>query len=323
MKPFKVTTDELQFIGHDLVRPECVLTTASGDIFCSHWDGGVTHLHRDGSRSDYLIADKASEIRPNGIALCPDGSFLLANLGESGGLYRLKRDGQTRPILTEIEGAPLPPTNFATMDRHNRIWLTVSTRRQPRARGYRADVADGFIVLIDKRGAQIVADGLGYTNEVVIDEAGGWLFVNETFGRRTSRFKLRSDGSLQNRETVAEYGPGTYPDGLALDVEGGLWITSIVSNRVVRIAPEGHVHIVLEDADEAHLDWTEKAFRDGKMDRPHLDTIKSRSLKNISSLAFGGPDLMTVYLGCLLGDRLAAFRAPIAGRPPVHWQFHF
>jgi hypothetical protein len=57
------------------------------------------------------------------------------------------------------------------------------------------------------------------------------------------------------------------------------------------------------------------------MNRPHLDTIISRRLRNISSLAFGGKDLKTVYLGCLLGDSLATFRSPVAGRPPVHWLF--
>jgi hypothetical protein len=42
-------------------------------------------------------------------------------------------------------------------------------------------------------------------------------------------------------------------------------------------------------------------------------------LQNISSLAFGGADRRTAYLGCLLGDRLACFRAPVAGHPPPHW----
>ncbi len=55
------------------------------------------------------------------------------------------------------------------------------------------------------------------------------------------------------------------------------------------------------------------------MAHPYLDAIRSRRLKNLSSLAFGGPDLRTAYLGCLLGDSLATFRAPVAGLPPSHW----
>ena len=49
------------------------------------------------------------------------------------------------------------------------------------------------------------------------------------------------------------------------------------------------------------------------MDRRHLDNIKSRRLRNISSLAFGGSDLKTIYMGYLLGDSLATF--PFAGGP--------
>ena len=202
-----------------------------------------------------------------------------------------------------------------------RIWLTVSTRRQPRALGYRPDVADGFIVLLDAGSARIVADELGYTNEIQLDASGEWLYVNETFGRRLSRFRVMADGRLRSKETVAEFGTGTYPDGLTFDAEGGIWITSIISNRVIRIAPDGSQRIILEDADREFVMTAENAFQAGNMDRPHLDTVKSRRLRNISSLAFGGTDLKTVFLGCLLGDSLATFRSPVAGRPPVHWFF--
>jgi hypothetical protein len=64
-------------------------------------------------------------------------------------------------------------------------------------------------------------------------------------------------------------------------------------------------------------------IKDGKVDLPgpHLDGIKSRRLRHVSSLALRGPDLRTAYLGCLLGDAIAAFRSPFAGAPPVHSSF--
>lgn len=167
----------------------------------------------------------------------------------------------------------------------------------------------------------MVADGLGYTNEIQLDPTGRWLYVNETFGRRLSRFRISAEGALHARETVTEFGPGTFPDGLTFDARGGIWITSIVSNRVIYIAPGSTPQIVLEDADPEHLAWVEKAFQDGAMGRPHLDQVRSRKLGNISSLAFGGSDLRTVYLGCLLDDHLYRFRAPVAGRAPVHWHY--
>ena len=315
-----LSLEDLTFVGQGLKRPECVLCTADGSVFAADWEGGVTRIAPDG-RQTRLLAEGEDWVRPNGIALRRDGSFLLAHLGDdSGGVFSLGRDGALRPVVTEVEGAPLPPTNFVLEDEHGRLWITVSTRLRPRIRGCRADAADGFIVLSDDRGTRIVADGLGYTNEVQFDAEGRHLYVNETFGRRLSRFRAAPDGTLSDYEIVAEFGPGTFPDGLAFDAEGAIWIVSIVSNRVIRVRPDGRQEVVLEDSDTAHLDWVEAAYAAGRLTRDHLDRIESRRLRNVSSLAFGGPDLKTVHLGCLLGDSLALFRAPVAGRPPLHWE---
>ena len=105
----------------------------------------------------------------------------------------------------------------------------------------------------------------------------------------------------------------------SFDAEGGIWITSIVSNRVIRVLPDGSQELMLEDCDPAHVDRVEQAFLAGEMGRPHLDKASGRILKNISSLAFGGPGLRTAYLGCLLDDRLPCFQAPVAGHAPYHW----
>jgi hypothetical protein len=197
----------------------------------------------------------------------------------------------------------------------------VSTRKIPRATDYRPDADSGFIVVADRRGTRIVADGLGYTNEALVSPDERFLYVNETFGRRLTRFRIGTDGALSQRETVTTFGKGTFPDGLAFDRDGALWITSIVSNRVIRVAADGSQQIMLEDADAAHVDWVEAAFLAGTMDRPHLDQAAGRRLKNISSLAFGGADLRTAFLGCLVGDAITTFRAPVAGHPPVHWRY--
>ena len=313
----------LSFIGAGLVRPECVLATRAGALYTADWRGGVAHTAADGTHTLYRGAlPGARPLRPNGIALRSNGSFLLADLGEiAGGVFELTRSGDVRPFVERVDGIDLPPTNFVFEDGRARVWITVSTRRMPRAAAYRSDVADGFIVLVDARGARIVADQLGYTNEAMLSPGGQWLYVNETFARRLSRFPVATDGSLGTKEIVTTFGYGTYPDGLAFDVEGHVWITSIVSNRVLRVGPDGAAIVLLEDADPTHVQWCEDAYRAGTMGRPHLDRAAGRVLKNISSLAFGGPDLRTAYLGCLLGDALAYFVAPVAGHPPYHWRF--
>ncbi len=166
-----------------------------------------------------------------------------------------------------------------------------------------------------------MADGIGYTNEAVPDPSGRWLYANETMARRLSRFEIRHNGDLGSRETVTEFGTGTFPDGLAFDAEGAVWIVSVVSNRVIRVLPDGSQQLIVEDCDPDHVAWVEAAFQGGEMGRPHLDTIKGKVLRNISSIAFGGADRKTCYLGCLLGERLACFESPVAGAEAAHWRF--
>ncbi len=317
-----VALDELATLGRGLVRPECVLTNRHGDVYCADWRGGVAHLRPDGTQALYRgrMPDGADP-KPNGIALLPNGDFLFAHLGsDSGGVFRLTRGGIIMPWLTAVDGQPLPPTNFVLPDAAGRTWITVSTRRMPRALGYRADCDDGFIVCVRPDGsARIAADGLGYTNEVAIHPDGRWLYVNETFARRLSRFPLQADGSLGPRETVTQFGAGDFPDGLAFDEDGHAWVVSIVSNRLIRVAPDGSRTLWLQDCDSAHLDWVESAYRGDAMDRPHLDGIRSQRLRNISSIAFGGADRRTALLGCLLGDTLHSLQLPVAGQVPTHW----
>jgi sugar lactone lactonase YvrE len=318
---FKVGLEEIDFVGEGLQRCECVLTTRSGDLFTPDKRGGVSIVRADGSTELILAKDAPAGFLPNGIALLPDRSFLIADLGPGGGVWHMTAEGRLTPRLLEIDGRPLEPTNFVGIDRQMRVWVTVSTRLVPREQSMRKGHADGYIVLLDDRGPRVVAEGIGFTNEAIVDPGGQWLYVNETIARATSRFPIRADGSLGAREVFAQYGAGTFPDGFAFDSEGGVWIVSVVSNRVIRAMPDGSQHVIVEDADPQWLDVVEAAFNDGTYTRKHLDSGGQRRLGNLSGIGFGGPDLKTVYLGSLFGSQIARFRSPIAGAAPVHWEF--
>jgi hypothetical protein len=140
----RVELDQLDFVGAGLVRPECVLATREGSLYTADWRGGVAQVGRDGTQALFTGAlDGGRPLRPNGIALRRDGTFLLADLGETaGGVFALDRSGGVRPFVLAVDGIELPPTNFVFEDHRQRVWITVSTRLVPRALAYRRDVAD-------------------------------------------------------------------------------------------------------------------------------------------------------------------------------------
>lgn len=317
--------DTIEFIGSGLNRPECVLTTAAGMVYSCDWRGGVAAIRPDGSQTLWTgtTADLPEGLRPNGIALEPDGSFLFANLGDQvGGLWRLRRNGQVEPILTEIDGNALLPSNFVHRDWQNRVWLTVSSGRMPRSLDFNPEAASGFIVLIDEKGGRIVADGLGFTNECLPDPAGINLYVVETYTRRLSRFPILPGNRLGPKLIVAEFGRGQFPDGMAFDADGNIWIAGIVSNQLIKVdVARGASQTWLEDSDPGYVAEIENAYLRGTLDQTYMQRLVSRKLRNISSIAFGGPDLRTGFLGCLLGESIARLKMPVAGHPPVHWRY--
>lgn len=308
----------IERVGGALCRPESVICTRSGRLFAADGERLVREVSRDGSVPlDTLGVPEG--FLANGIALLEDGAFLIANLGGEGGVWRRHPDGALVPLLLEVEGQRLPPTNFVGVDAAGRYWITVSTRLVPRDLAFDGRTEDGFIVLIDGGGARVAADGLGFTNEAHVHPSGRWLYVNETVARRLSRFAVLDDGGLGARETVVEFDDGTYPDGFAYDANGEVWVASVVSNRLVHVAADGRQTVFLEDQDPDLLREVDERHRNGRFDRADIDRGATRELANMSSVAFGGPDLETLYLGSLAGNSIVTCRAPVAGHPPPHW----
>lgn len=314
----------LHSVGHGLTRPECVLAHSSGLLFASNWadNGGISVISPNGDTHSVLGNDPQNPLKPNGIAMESNGHFLLAHLGDSaGGVYRLAPDGAISDVVTHANGYPLPPTNFVAVDASGRIWLTVSTTILPRAKDYRQNACTGFIAVAEQgqSNARIVVSDLAYANECVVDMNNNYVYVNETFGRRLLRFDLATDGSLSNRHILTTFNMGTYPDGLTLVEDGNLIVTSIVSNRIIKVSPNGKQELILEDADNAFVEVAESAYRSDSLDSKHLASTGSTKLANISSLAFGGHNRSIAYIGNLLGSCLHSFDTDMHGVAPSHW----
>lgn len=318
IKEFRLDLSDLTHTGHDLVRPESVLAQPDGTLWTSDGRGGVSRINPDGSQQ---FIDGLGGTEPNGLAMEDDGSLIVANLGLSK-VQKLHPDGQVEDFLTEVDGVSITTPNFVFLDSRNRLWLSVMTREHHWWPAAASPRPDGYIVLVDEKGPRIVADGLFLTNEIRLDAAEEYLYVVETIMNHILRFRVQPDGSLTDKEIFGpnNLGMGAAIDGFTFDVEGNLWVTLVLRNGLGIITTDGDYHVVFEDPREDVLKSFEEKIASGTAEPNDMLMAAGPTLQFITSLAFGGPDLRTAYLGSLGMSTLPTFKSPVAGLPLRHWK---
>lgn len=329
---WRVDRSAISMVGSDLRRPECVLAERNGTLWAADARGGVMMISPDGGQK--LIAksvndqfDAAGNLEdrfmtgtlPNGLAFDSKGNILIANFGTDV-LEVMARDGHTKTVFDRVDGLPIGKVNFVLRDSRDRVWVTVSTRMNPWLSALRPDVADGYIVLVEKGVPRVVATDIAFSNEVRLDAKEERLYVVESTGRHVSRFRIQNNGSLTNREIFgpSDLAPG-FPDGCAFDSYGNLWVAMVMSDELIAITPDGDVLRLLEDGDPAINAELEANYKKGSLTPELLGRAHGTIAPWLASVTFGGPDLKTVYLGSLMGTSLPSFRSPIAGQPMAHW----
>jgi len=328
LKGWHVERSEIRNWGVDLQRPECILAEPDGTLWTAD-ARGVMRIGADGAQTlirQQGVADRALDAAslmlggslPNGIAFDRDGNIVIANFGTDA-IELMTRSGASRTLYDRMDGKPLGKMNFVLCDSKGRIWFSVTTREVPWTNSINAKTADGYVGLIDERGIRIVADGFVGTNEIRFDAKEEWLYVVETNARRISRLRAAPDGSLGQREIYGPSDLGGFPDGFAFDAHGNLWITLILTERLVALTPEGELLTLLDDGNPEALATYEKHYQAGTTTPELMGACRGTLAPMMASLSFGGPDLRTVYLGSLGGTTLPSFRAPVAGLPMAHW----
>lgn len=329
---WQVDPNDIQYIGHDLERPECILAERDGTLWSADGRGGVMRIDVDGSQE--LILQSGIETNeatsfedryvntvgnlPNGLAFAENGDFLIANFGTDQ-LEVMKRSGETKVLLDNIDGKPIGKANFVTRDSKGRLWLTVTTQMVPWTDHVKTNSRDGYIALIDDKGVRIVADNLCGTNELRLDPKEEWLYVAETTSRNITRFKIQDNGDLIDREIYGPSNVGGFCDGIAFDAHGNLWSTLIMADRLIAITPEGELLTLLDDGPKEPLAKLDAAWENGVVTPELMGACGGKIAPWMASITFGGADLKTVYLGSLQGNRIPYFRSPVAGAPLIYW----
>ena len=330
---FQVDPTDIQFIGKDLQRPECILAKRSGDLWAADARGGVVKITPDGrqdiitqhfgetfSRAQNATTQYTEGTLPNGLAFAKNGNIYISNFGTDV-LEVMEPNGKTTVLYDEIDGEPIGKVNFILRDTKERLWLTVSTRIKNWMEAISPNVSDGFIAMADDKGLRIMTDGLSFTNEIRFDANEEYLYIVETCGQRISRMKVAEDGTLSQREVFGptQLGSGGFPDGIAFDSHGNLWGTLVMSDQIFAITPEGDYRIILDDRVAETEQALEKAFRADAVTPDHMLAAGGTIANWFASVTFGGHDLKTVYIGSLRGTRIPYFKSPVAGLAMAHW----
>jgi len=175
---------------------------------------------------------------PNAFGLTPEGTFVVGDAFQRR-IHRM--EGTVLKQVADISNITQFCLSDGIVDAKGRLYVGdigynfVDPAAKP--------VETCVIVLVRPDGrASVVADRLFFPNGMVITPDGRTLIVGETLGHRLTAFDIQEDGSLGNRRVWAQLPSSVSPDGICLDVEGGVWCANPEGeDSVVRVREGGEI----------------------------------------------------------------------------------
>ena len=231
--------------------------------------GGVRRLRPDGGVDAWLTERKPI----GGLALNADGRLVVS--GPGGLVWLDPTTGASGVLLDRLEGSALPGVNDIQPDGKGGLYFGVLDHQRLRS----GEPGGSAICRLDPDGMVTrLAGDLKVCNGIGLSPDGRRLYHNESMVG-TIAYDLRPDGSLSGGVKLWDM-PDV--DGLAVDVEGGVWVASTGAGAITRLTPAGQV--------------------DRRVDAP-----------GATSISFGGEDLRDVYVTT---SSPAAVAAVLAGGVP-------
>ena len=187
-------------------------------------------IHGIGARGSAGILNP-DRMWTGGVMMNVDGAVLSSGAG--GIMWNQPDTGKSGWLVREIGGTPVNGINEMTTDGAGGIYFgTIDLERI--IRGEPTRPASLYRLSADGE-AQLVADGLGLVNGLMMSADGKKLYCNETFDA-TYVYDIMPDLSLTNRRLLIKKEDC---DGMALDADGNLWITGFRSSELTRATPGG------------------------------------------------------------------------------------
>jgi gluconolactonase len=246
----------------------------NGGVFCLDASGAVTTVveHRRGI---------------GGIALHEDGGLIVS--GRNIAYKGPARAGTT--VLLERDD-DIIGFNDLTTDARGRIYVG-SLGASPFEAGAWENPKTGWLHVIDVDGSsRRIADGIRLTNGLGVSPDGRRLYHSDSRAAIVGVYDVAADGGVGPRRVFARVETGI-PDGLAVSVDGAVWVALAHGGAVIAYDADG-------------------------TERERL----ACPLPMVTSVCFGGPDLKDLYVvtgsaGSGRDDAGSVFRvrAGVAGLP--------
>ncbi|HPD56753.1 MAG TPA: SMP-30/gluconolactonase/LRE family protein [Smithellaceae bacterium] len=286
----KIDVSSVKTTGRGLVRPEGVMALDDGRIYTADGRGRCTRIEKDGHTGFWGNLGGV----PNGICIDEKGNCIVANIG-NGQVQSLAPDGTHIVLMTHAEGKRMSSPNFPFVDSGGRLWVSNSTALPDIESALQSPVADGCLVVIINGEAKIVAEGICFANGVSVDEKEEFVYVAETMKKRILRYRINNDANLGEPEIYGpdSLGPFGFPDGIAFDEAGNLWVALPAQNAIGYINPAREFEIYLEDPEQ-------------------------KVLRRPANICFGGEKRKTAFIGSLDGTNVPYFAVPYPGARLIH-----
>lgn len=216
-----------------LAHAEGVAVHEDGSVWCGTENGDLLRIEADGSS---MVCHGSTRGWIAGIAFA-EGALYACDI-RYGGIFRL--DLETK-VLARFSEVRLAIPNYPVADlKRRKLYVSDSY-------GYDAPGPGVWVFDLDTAQAHLWYDRpLSFANGMALAPDGASLYAVESLAKRVVRIPILKDGTAGIAEPVVD-GLLEFPDGLAFDAEGALYISCYEPSQIYRFSRGRELELLIRD----------------------------------------------------------------------------